>query len=208
MRYEMPSCTSAFKTTMVYVTHDQVEAMTLADRIVVLSAGRIEQVGSPMALYEHPCNLFVAGFIGSPGMNFIDATVVQAGAQGATVKLGGGEKHPLRRGRAGAKVGDKVKLGVRPEHLHRRRGRQRAADHGDLRRKPGQHDLRLLQQPRRGGRGDLRGGRRPPRRQTARPCRWACRWKRPTSSTPRAAPSRAWWRGHQACGLSAARWRC
>ena len=118
MRYEFAKLHEQFKTTMVYVTHDQVEAMTLADRIVVLNAGRIEQVGSPMALYEHPCNLFVAGFIGSPGMNVIDATVVQASAAGATVKLGGGELIQCAVDASAAKVGDKVKLGVRPEHLH------------------------------------------------------------------------------------------
>jgi multiple sugar transport system ATP-binding protein len=117
MRYEFAKLHEQFKTTMVYVTHDQVEAMTLADRIVVLNAGRIEQVGSPMALYEHPGNLFVAGFIGSPGMNLIDATVVQASAAGATVKLGGGESIRCAVDASAAQVGDKVKLGVRPEHL-------------------------------------------------------------------------------------------
>ena len=74
MRYEFAKLHEDLKTTMIYVTHDQVEAMTLADRIVVLAAGRIEQVGSPLELYEHPDNLFVAGFIGSPKMNFLDAT--------------------------------------------------------------------------------------------------------------------------------------
>jgi multiple sugar transport system ATP-binding protein len=117
MRYEFAKLHEQFKTTMVYVTHDQVEAMTLADRIVVLQAGRIEQVGSPMALYEHPCNVFVAGFIGSPGMNFIDAVVVQASAAGAQVKLGGGELIHCAVDASAAKPGDKVQLGVRPEHL-------------------------------------------------------------------------------------------
>ena len=117
MRYEFAKLHEQFKTTMVYVTHDQVEAMTLADRIVVLNAGRIEQVGAPMELYEHPCNLFVAGFIGSPGMNFIDATVLQASAQGASVKLAGGETIRCAVDASTAQPGDKVKLGVRPEHL-------------------------------------------------------------------------------------------
>src|ERR1700752_2195545 len=71
MRYEFAKLHQDLQTTMVYVTHDQVEAMTLADRIVVLNAGRIEQVGTPMELYEHPENAFVAGFIGSPRMNFV-----------------------------------------------------------------------------------------------------------------------------------------
>ena len=117
MRYEFAKLHEQFKTTMVYVTHDQVEAMTLADRIVVLQAGRIEQVGAPMELYEHPCNIFVAGFIGSPGMNFIDAVVTEASSGGATVKLGGGESIRCAVDGSTAKVGDQVKLGVRPEHL-------------------------------------------------------------------------------------------
>jgi multiple sugar transport system ATP-binding protein len=117
MRYEFAKLHEQFKTTMVYVTHDQVEAMTLADRIVVLQAGRIEQVGAPMELYEHPCNVFVAGFIGSPGMNFITAEVTEASSGGATVKLGGGEVIRCAVDASTAKVGDKVTLGVRPEHL-------------------------------------------------------------------------------------------
>ena len=117
MRYEFAKLHEQFKTTMVYVTHDQVEAMTLADRIVVLQAGVIEQVGAPMELYEHPCNVFVAGFIGSPGMNFLQATVVEASAAGASVKLGGGEVIRCAVDASAAKPGDAVQLGVRPEHL-------------------------------------------------------------------------------------------
>jgi len=117
MRYEFAKLHEQFRTTMVYVTHDQVEAMTLADRIVVLQAGRIEQVGAPMALYEHPCNVFVAGFIGSPGMNFLPATVVDATATGAAVKLAGNELIRCQVNGAAAKPGDSVTLGVRPEHL-------------------------------------------------------------------------------------------
>jgi multiple sugar transport system ATP-binding protein len=117
MRYEFAKLHEQFKTTMIYVTHDQVEAMTLADRIVVLNAGRIEQVGSPMTLYEQPDNVFVAGFIGSPGMNFIKATVVEATNAGALVKLGGGELIRCVVDAAAAKPGDAVTLGVRPEHL-------------------------------------------------------------------------------------------
>ena len=75
MRYELAKLHQELKTTMIYVTHDQIEAMTLAKRIVVLSAGRIEQVGTPMALYRDPDNIFVAGFIGSPRMNFLDAKI-------------------------------------------------------------------------------------------------------------------------------------
>lgn len=72
MRQEITELHQSLKTTMVYVTHDQVEAMTMADKIVVLNAGRIEQVGSPLELYRAPVNQFVAGFIGSPKMNFIE----------------------------------------------------------------------------------------------------------------------------------------
>ena len=118
MRYEFAKLHEALKTTMIYVTHDQVEAMTLADRIVVLSAGQIEQVGTPLELYEHPDNLFVAGFIGSPKMNFIAATVVQASSQEARVTLAGGDTVHCVVDASAAKPGDKVTLGVRPEHLH------------------------------------------------------------------------------------------
>jgi multiple sugar transport system ATP-binding protein len=117
MRYEFAKLHEELKTTMVYVTHDQVEAMTLADRIVVLSAGKIEQVGSPMELYEHPCNLFVAGFIGSPRMNFIEAELVSGTAQGAVVRVAGGTELHCEVDASGAKPGDKLTLGIRPEHF-------------------------------------------------------------------------------------------
>jgi multiple sugar transport system ATP-binding protein len=117
MRYEFAKLHEEFKTTMVYVTHDQVEAMTLADRIVVLSAGRIEQVGTPMSLYEHPDNLFVAGFIGSPGMNLLDGEIVRASVETATVRLCGGEVIQCAVDASQARSGDKVTLGVRPEHF-------------------------------------------------------------------------------------------
>ena len=115
MRYELAKLHEEFKTTMVYVTHDQVEAMTLADRIVVLSAGRIEQVGSPLTLYEHPDNLFVARFIGSPGMNLVEGELVTASAEVACVRLSGGELIECRVDAARARAGDAVTLGVRPE---------------------------------------------------------------------------------------------
>ncbi|HET9976981.1 MAG TPA: sn-glycerol-3-phosphate ABC transporter ATP-binding protein UgpC [Burkholderiaceae bacterium] len=117
MRYEFAKLHEELKTTMIYVTHDQVEAMTLADRIVVLSAGRIEQVGSPLQLYEHPDNLFVAGFIGSPKMNFLEGTVAAAGAHEATVQLAGGASVHCLVDAARARGGDKVTLGIRPEHF-------------------------------------------------------------------------------------------
>jgi alpha-glucoside transport system ATP-binding protein len=103
-------------TTMIYVTHDQVEAMTLADRIVVLSAGRIEQVGAPLELYERPANLFVAKFIGSPAMNIIPATIADAGAT-TTVTLQGGKSVTLDLPTAVSEKGKTASFGVRPEDL-------------------------------------------------------------------------------------------
>jgi len=103
-------------TTMIYVTHDQVEAMTLADRIVVLSAGRVEQVGAPLELYERPANLFVAKFIGSPAMNIIPATVDATGAA-TTVTLTGGKAVTLDVATDAGQKGKKASFGVRPEDL-------------------------------------------------------------------------------------------
>ena len=117
MRYEFAGLHGRLNTTMIYVTHDQVEAMTLADRIVVLNGGVIEQVGAPMELYEHPANLFVAGFIGSPKMNLITAEIVSAAAKGATVRTAAGESLKVSVDASRAKAGDTVTLGVRPEHL-------------------------------------------------------------------------------------------
>jgi len=117
MRYEFAKLHEQLKTTMIYVTHDQVEAMTLADRIVVLQAGRIEQIGAPLDLYEHPDNLFVAGFIGSPRMNFIDGTVASADAGHAVVQLADGSQVRCEVDARRAPAGTKVTLGVRPEHL-------------------------------------------------------------------------------------------
>ncbi|NKL33507.1 sn-glycerol-3-phosphate ABC transporter ATP-binding protein UgpC [Rhizobium leguminosarum bv. viciae] len=103
-------------TTMIYVTHDQVEAMTLADRIVVLSAGNIEQVGAPLDLYERPANLFVAKFIGSPAMNIIPATVAGTGSQ-TTVTLTGGMSVTLDVATDVSEMGKQASFGVRPEDL-------------------------------------------------------------------------------------------
>ncbi|TBZ80323.1 ABC transporter ATP-binding protein [Rhizobium leguminosarum] len=103
-------------TTMIYVTHDQVEAMTLADRIVVLSAGNIEQVGAPLDLYERPANLFVAKFIGSPAMNIIPATVAGTGSQ-TTVTLTGGMSVTLDVATDASEMVKQASFGVRPEDL-------------------------------------------------------------------------------------------
>jgi multiple sugar transport system ATP-binding protein len=99
--------------TMIYVTHDQVEAMTLADRIVVLRAGRIEQVGTPLEVYNHPANLFVAGFIGSPRMNLLPARVVGSGQ----VTVGNDTRSIPLPSTGQAASGASITLGARPEHI-------------------------------------------------------------------------------------------
>ena len=104
------------QTTMIYVTHDQVEAMTLADRIVVLKDGHIEQVGSPMELYRHPGNLFVAKFIGSPAMNILPGTVERSGASTA-VRLPGGAVAHVPIATPQDAQGSEISFGVRPEDL-------------------------------------------------------------------------------------------
>jgi multiple sugar transport system ATP-binding protein len=111
MRTEIKELHQRLKTTSVYVTHDQIEAMTMADRIVVMNAGRVEQIGSPLELYDNPANLFVAGFIGSPAMNFLPGRT-----GGGRVGFPGGVEMPMPRE---AKVDDgrDVIVGVRPEHL-------------------------------------------------------------------------------------------
>ncbi len=106
MRYEIAKLHQSLKTTMIYVTHDQVEAMTLADRIVVLDAGNIAQVGSPRELYERPANLFVAQFIGSPRMN-----VMPCSTEGSTYSL------PGHRGAAYDRAKPATHMGIRPEHI-------------------------------------------------------------------------------------------
>jgi multiple sugar transport system ATP-binding protein len=117
MRYEFAALHERLQTTMIYVTHDQVEAMTLADRIVVLNEGRVEQVGEPMELYERPHNLFVAEFIGSPRMNLIPAAVVSATASEAVVRTRGGDVLSVKVDASTAAPGKEVTLGIRPEHM-------------------------------------------------------------------------------------------
>lgn len=123
MRIEIAKLHKKLNATMIYVTHDQVEAMTLADKIVVLRDGRVEQVGSPLELYHNPNNLFVAGFIGSPQINFIETTVADVKTGGVTVKLPGGKEVSVAVKSKGAKAGDKVTLGIRPEHLEIGKGK-------------------------------------------------------------------------------------
>ncbi|KQM35569.1 ABC transporter ATP-binding protein [Agrobacterium cavarae] len=103
-------------TTMIYVTHDQVEAMTLADRIVVLNGGRVEQVGEPLELYENPANLFVARFIGSPAMNIIAGTVKATG-EITTLDLAGGKTLAVHIPTPSGEEGKAASFGVRPEDL-------------------------------------------------------------------------------------------
>jgi multiple sugar transport system ATP-binding protein len=116
MRMELSKLHADLKATMVYVTHDQVEAMTLADKIVVLNAGIVQQMGTPLELYHKPANLFVAGFIGSPKMNFVEVTVARIEGDKAMVTAPdiGPVLAPVR-----TKVtdGQKLTLGVRPHHL-------------------------------------------------------------------------------------------
>jgi len=118
MRTEIKKVHQTVRTTTVYVTHDQVEAMTLADRVVVMNQGRIEQVGPPQELYHNPATRFVAGFIGSPAMNFIPVRVMNEG--GLQVQLPGGERlmvPPQRTNRYAQFAGKEMTLGIRPEHL-------------------------------------------------------------------------------------------
>ena len=114
MRTEIKALHQRLKTTSIYVTHDQVEAMTMADRIVVMHDGIVEQVGSPLDLYDNPANTFVAGFIGSPAMNFFQGTLRRNG--GIWVEADDGTKLPAP-GEVGGSDGQKVVYGVRPEHL-------------------------------------------------------------------------------------------
>ena len=115
MRAEIKELHQRLKTTMIYVTHDQVEAMTMADKTVVLRDGNLEQVGAPLDLYDRPANTFVAGFIGSPAMNFLDGTVeVEAG--NARFRSRGGIRVPLNALRAEL-AGRSMTLGIRPEHI-------------------------------------------------------------------------------------------
>ncbi|PTE08159.1 ABC transporter ATP-binding protein [Mesorhizobium helmanticense] len=116
MRVEIARLKAELASTMIYVTHDQVEAMTLADRIVVMDGGRIEQVGTPLELYHRPANLFVAGFIGSPAMNFLNGRVASVQDKQATVRLALGPMLDIPISRP-LEPGDDVVLGVRPEHI-------------------------------------------------------------------------------------------
>jgi len=116
MRLQIARLHEQIGATMIYVTHDQVEAMTMADRIVVLRLGHVEQVGTPLELYHHPKNLFVAGFIGSPKMNFIKGILKEGSANSAVIEVAG-QTISLPVNAENAVAGSGVTLGMRPEDL-------------------------------------------------------------------------------------------
>ncbi|WP_426232179.1 ABC transporter ATP-binding protein [Pararhizobium sp. DWP3-4] len=117
MRTEIAKLHHRLGSTMIYVTHDQTEAMTMADRIVVLRAGEIEQVGAPIELYERPANAFVAGFLGAPRINLIPATVSTVDGESVELACPGAARLSAKVRAGSAKTGDKVTLGLRPEIL-------------------------------------------------------------------------------------------
>ncbi|KQM23868.1 MULTISPECIES: ABC transporter ATP-binding protein [unclassified Sphingomonas] len=117
MRHEFARLHQQLGMTMIYVTHDQLEAMTLANRIVVMHAGRIEQVGAPLDVYRRPASLSVAAAIGSPGMNLLPATIVDVDAAGASVRIDDGAVVRTSAQVPDGAIGSAVTLGVRPEHL-------------------------------------------------------------------------------------------
>ena len=117
MRHELARLHQRLGATMIYVTHDHLEAMTLANRIVVMAAGRVEQVGSPLEVYRNPASLAVAAAIGSPGMNLVPVTVTAADGAGATIRLRDGGQMRIATRVPGAAVGTSATLGARPEHL-------------------------------------------------------------------------------------------
>ena len=117
MRHELAKLHQRLKATMIYVTHDQVEAMTLADRIVVLDNGRISQVGSPLELYNMPANKFVASFIGTPAMNFLPVKSVQSTGRHVGVSVTGERAIEFQARAEISKQDDSYEIGVRPEHV-------------------------------------------------------------------------------------------
>jgi multiple sugar transport system ATP-binding protein len=137
MRVELNKLHRRLATTMVYVTHDQVEAMTLGDRIVVMHQGEAQQVGAPLTVYDEPYNQFVAGFIGTPPMNFLEGVIaVENGrpvfSDGAKLKV------PIREDAAGklaGREGQAVRLGIRPEHVHDRASGSLLASRAEVRAK-------------------------------------------------------------------------
>jgi len=117
MRLQIAKLHQELQNTMIYVTHDQVEAMTLADKIVVLRDGRVEQVGSPLDLYHKPANEFVAGFIGSPKMNFIPTTVSAVNGETITLTTLDNQQFEVAKPEQTVAVDEQITFGIRPEHL-------------------------------------------------------------------------------------------
>jgi len=132
MRMEIGKLHQTLGATMVYVTHDQVEAMTLADKIVVLKDGLVMQVGTPMELYHHPANAFVAGFLGSPSMNFLDVDVKDVSGDRATVSNAALDPVTLPIRHPGITPGGKARLGVRPQYLSPDAGAGAGVLHGKI----------------------------------------------------------------------------
>ncbi len=202
MRAEIKALHQRLKTTTVYVTHDQVEAMTMADRIVVMHDGRIEQIGTPLELYDHPDNLFVAQFIGSPAMNVVNGTVKRSNGA-AHVDMGDGVRWPLQQG-PGAD-GQAVAYGVRPgdlalaERIGAERGGRRSHRRRADRRRDGIAD------PGRRGAADPRHA-RPARRESRRSRRprgqsgqgASCSTRAPARGSPR--EPRSTYRGRRTVG--------
>jgi multiple sugar transport system ATP-binding protein len=122
MRVEIASLHERLGNTMIYVTHDQVEAMTMAYKIVILRLGKVEQVGRPLDLYNAPANRFVAGFIGSPRMNFLEGHISAIDVDGVTVAIDGAPDIRVACQGDGCHQGDPVTLGIRPEHIRRAAG--------------------------------------------------------------------------------------
>ena len=117
MRVELAKLHDQLDATMIYVTHDQTEAMTMADKIVVLDQGKISQSGSPMDLYHNPQNVFVGGFIGSPKMNFIRTRILKKSSQSISIDLLAQKSFLLKKTSTNLMIGDEITLGIRPEHL-------------------------------------------------------------------------------------------
>ncbi|MFT4162148.1 ABC transporter ATP-binding protein [Shinella sp.] len=132
MRMEIGKLHKDLGATMVYVTHDQVEAMTLADKIVVLRAGEVMQVGSPLELYHQPANQFVAGFLGSPKMNFLEVEVKDVSDGGVVVTSSALEPVAIPRAIGSFHTGGRAILGVRPQFLHPGKGADRGHLHGRI----------------------------------------------------------------------------
>ncbi|RCS22889.1 sn-glycerol-3-phosphate ABC transporter ATP-binding protein UgpC [Phyllobacterium salinisoli] len=117
MRAELSALHKRLQTTMIYVTHDQIEAMTLANRIVVLRKGQIEQVGTPLELYNTPANRFVAGFIGAPSMNFLPGSIAAVGEEGTIVSILGEQTRTIPRKAHTGVAGQAITAGIRPQHI-------------------------------------------------------------------------------------------